>query len=226
MVKYLTVAMALFVSLGFPAASAQTGLLTHEASVVQDVLGAKLSKRVTNDSRWRESFAAALHRYCESVIVQIPANTPQEDRWVGDEIRNLSANSNVDPDNPTSFEQRAARVLNSVEFARQSLRDFFSQCSSIAKSLMETTGKPRAAEVLLWVRLSRIFSIREEVWRLAEIVGLLSPDRCRRLQSATFADIAKGRAVERDKNDLCSWDYIHNVIMDHTVIPLLELPGP
>jgi hypothetical protein len=54
------------------------------------------------------------------------------------------------------------------------LRKVLSECSSIAKNIMETKQVSPAAETLLWVRLSRLFGDEDELWRLADIVGLIS----------------------------------------------------
>ena len=62
---------------------------TPEASALQKVLYAKTVGDFTNDLKWRRSLAAALHGYCESVLKQVPRNTPEEDRWVDDEIKDL-----------------------------------------------------------------------------------------------------------------------------------------
>jgi hypothetical protein len=66
-------------------ASAQT--ITPETRALLEVLKAKLATNSTNDPKWRASLAAALHRYCESVLVQVPRNTPQEDGWVDSELQ-------------------------------------------------------------------------------------------------------------------------------------------
>jgi hypothetical protein len=95
----------------------------------------------------------------------------------------------------------------------------FSECSSIAKNLMESKQVSPAAEALLWVRLSRPFSAEDELWRLADIVGLISRNGCPKI---TAVDFSKGDASVRDENNLCHSGSIEHVIIDHAVIPLLE----
>src|SRR5258707_37358 len=108
--------LALCLNVVCPAANGETiSRPTPEASALQKVLNAKGSNDSTNDPRWRLSLAAALHRYCQSILVQVPPNTPQEDRWIDDEFRELREL----PFGPT-HDRRFARVENSVELARQS----------------------------------------------------------------------------------------------------------
>jgi hypothetical protein len=97
---------------------------TREASALQEVLRAKGPADSTNDPKWRTSLAAALHRYCESVLVQVPRNTPQEDRWADDEFTELGILTSKPIDLSPGWQdrdlrqaQRWDRVLNSVEFA-------------------------------------------------------------------------------------------------------------
>jgi hypothetical protein len=207
-------------------------IYTGEVEALQKVLWQKGVTDSTDDPKWRASLATALHRYCESVLAQVPRNTPEEDRWVDDEyrdLRNIPAASTPEPnpDNPLSFEHRFARIGNSVENARKTLRHLFSECSSISNKLTGTGQASRATEALWWVRLSRLFSAQQETERLAKIVGLLSKNVCRPFSPADFAEIAdilKGRAdvPPIDRNCLCSLDTIGYVIIDHAVIPLLE----
>jgi hypothetical protein len=158
--------------------------------------------------------------------VQVPRNTPKEDRWVDAELLDLPSapfDPNADPDNPQSWEQRWTRVMNSGEYARKQIRGLLSECSAIAKKLVELKQPAPQAEALLWVRLSRLFSDEDETWRVAQIVGLIPRNGCQSLKAATPADILKGRApVVRDKNNICFWSTTQYSIIDHAVIPLLE----
>jgi hypothetical protein len=121
------------------------------------------------------------------------------------------------------YDERTERVMNSPEYARKAIRNLFSECSSIAKNLMEWKKSAPTAEALLWVRLSRIFSLEDELWRLADIVGLVSQSGCRNIQASSHTLAAPDRRpVVQDKNDLCSSGLILLPIIDHTVIPLLE----
>jgi hypothetical protein len=216
------VLLALCLNLGGPPTSAESiSDLTPEASALEEVLGAKVLNDPTNDPKWRLSLAAALHRYCESILVQVPRNTPQEDRWVDDEYRDLLEGARAAV---PGREQRLARIDNSVENARKWLRTVLSECSAKAKNLMEPKQASAATEALLWVRLSRFFSGADTLWRYFEIVGLVSQSGCRNLNAVTPADIFQGISPKvRDKNEICSWHYIHNSIVNHAVIPLLEV---
>jgi hypothetical protein len=109
--------------------------------------------------------------------------------------------------------------MSSAENARKSLRKMFSDCSSIAKNLMESKQASPAGEALLWVRFSRLFSAEDELWRLADIVGLISRNGCPKI---TTVDFSKGDANVRDENNLCHSGSVERVIIDHAVIPLLE----
>jgi hypothetical protein len=226
MKKLAALVLALCWGLGCTAADAEPAV-TAEASTLQNVLNAKRATDSTNDPKWRVSLASALYRYCESVLVQVPRNTPQEDRWVDDEIRDLGdlALKPLDqriiaPDHSLSWEQRMTRVENSLEFARHYMRKVFSDCSSIARSLTEAKQASPTAEALLWVRLSRLFSVEDEIWRLADIVGLVSKAGCRDLRAA---DTLVGTLPDvHDKNNLCYSSMIQYSVIGHAVIPLLE----
>jgi hypothetical protein len=209
--------MALFLAATWFPANAESR--NPEADALREVLRAKRANESTNDPEWRASLAVALRRYCESVLVQVPRNTPQEDRWVDEELNDLRPDS-------SNWDQRMARIENSLEHARKSLRNVLSECSSIAGKLIGPKTRSPAAEALLWVRLSRFFSAEEEIWRFAEIVGLDMPINYCRQQEAEFRGgyrlPARPSFVFRDKNDLCYWDYVRNVIIEHAVTPLLE----
>jgi hypothetical protein len=140
--------------------------ITPEASallkVQVDVVTAK-----TPDPQWRASFATALHRYCESVLVQVPRNSPKEDQWVDNELKEASSVP-IDPKlTPERWEQevdlreqRLNRVVTSIEYARQTMRRALSECSSITRDIVERKQKSLAAEALWWVRLSRLYLVR------------------------------------------------------------------
>jgi hypothetical protein len=224
MSKFTLIIVALCISLG-PASVRADEIYTKEVEALQKVLFQKGVTDSTDDPRWRSSLAIALHRYCESVLAQVPRNTPEEDRWVDDEYQDIKASSanKLDPDHPLSFEQRISRIQNSVEAARKALRHLFSECSTISNKLLETKQASRRTEALLWVRLSRLFSFQQEPERLAEIIGLLRKNVCRPFNFVDLADILKGRAdIPIDRNYLCSLESINAVITDHAVIPLLE----
>jgi TPR repeat protein len=187
---------------------------TPEASALSEKM-----LHAADDPVWRASFAAALHRYCESVLAHVPRNTPQEDRWVDDEWRAL-LDKNIDGD---SWEQRMARVENSVENARKSMISSLSECSSMAKQLNGPKARSAAAEALLWVNLSRIFWSGPLIWRYADNVGLVSQDGCRRLDAAAnAADVLKALPHVHDKHNLCNWSTVQYSIINHAVVPLLE----
>jgi hypothetical protein len=84
-------------------------------------------------AEWRTSLAGALQRYCESVLVQVPRNTPQEDRWLDQERRQRDSELKEPPNEQlasfdqrmANFEQRMATIMASPENARKTLIDFF-----------------------------------------------------------------------------------------------------
>jgi hypothetical protein len=206
-------------------ANAQT-LETPEASTLGKVLSARPANDSTNDPRWRASLADALHRYCERVLMQVPRNTPQEDRWVDSEL-NDSFGGNIDSldferwnERMQRQDERLNRVMNSAENARKSLRHVLSECSSLTKDLVKLEQASPAAEALLWVRLSRYFWNEKEVWRLAEIVGLVSPRLCSDLPQTLALKAPPPGA--HDENNICRWGWVHLSILSHAVIPLLE----
>jgi hypothetical protein len=220
--------LALFMAATWPLANAEPtpgDYTTPEAMALRTVL-AKAPRDSTNDPKWRASLAAALRRYCESVLVQVPRNTPQEDRWVDDELNDLRLGASA---GASDWHQRMARVEYSLENARKSLRHVLSECSSIAGKLIGPETRSPAAEALLWVRLSGFFSVEESIWRYAEIVGLgVSQNDCRKL-AELFERAMRGADPGadplpnlRDKNNLCHWGSVHHGIMLHAVIPLLE----
>jgi hypothetical protein len=165
-----------------------------------------------------------------------PVTPPQEDAWIDGEWHDSSS---IIPD--TKLEhwtakrfdeqmrrsgERAAKVANSVEYARQTLRHVLSECSSMTKSLMELNRASPTAEALLWVRLSIYFEGEEMVWRPAEMTGLVSPNYCNFLTRKTLAELFAGSTPDplgaHDENMICSWGFVKAQIITHAVIPLLE----
>jgi hypothetical protein len=72
--------------LGCVAAEAQP---TPELDALNNVLHAKRVNDTTNHASWRLSLATALNRYCESVLLHVPRNTPKEDQWLDAEWADL-----------------------------------------------------------------------------------------------------------------------------------------
>jgi hypothetical protein len=70
-----------------PAIAQTVSSSTPEASAITKLMGKNYPRDSTNDPVWRALFADALHTYCESVLVQVPRNTPQEDHWLDKEQR-------------------------------------------------------------------------------------------------------------------------------------------
>jgi hypothetical protein len=233
------VLFVLWVSLGWSPANAET----VESRALQDLITKGL--KGSDGAGWRLSFATALHRYCESVLVQVPRNTPQEDQWIDSEFLDNSAT--IKPRDWNSIGQdrnrieqemkrqeqeekrwgaRVRRIVTSAEYARKTLREYFSGCSSRSKDLIDLkSGAP--SEALRWVLLSQIFTFEDELIRLANIVGLVSQSSCPKFSSE--ADIVEHYNWDlpddnrlRDDNQLCSWTMIHYTIIDLAVIPLLK----
>jgi hypothetical protein len=206
---------------------------TPEAKALQEILAAK--RDPTNDPKWRLSLADALRRYCESILVQVPRNTPQEDQWVNGELQDAAQLwKRIEPtlnwerwsQDVRRIETRQNKVISSTAFARQSMRNVLTECSAIAKTLIEAKEMQPITEALEWTRLSRIFRAEDEIWRVADIVGLVSQSDCRKLQSLSPSSISIVEIdqfpVFRDKNSLCHWGWTQISIIDHAVIPLLE----
>jgi hypothetical protein len=126
------------------------------------------------------SLAGALHQYCESVLMQVPRNTPQQDRWVDSEFEwhVIEGASALDERYQQQME-RIKRVENPVEYARKHLRGLLSRCSSLTKNLIELNQTTPTAEALLWIRLSNVFVLKEFLLGPAEIVELVSPNYCK-----------------------------------------------
>jgi hypothetical protein len=208
---------------------------TPEASALQKVVNARPADDSTNDPAWRASLADALHRYCESVLVQVPRNTSEEDHWVDSEWHDVSQehiegdlNWKVWSERMQRLSERTNQVQNSVPNARKELRHVLSECSSLTKNLIELKQTAPVAEALLWVRLSEPFAGREFVLRPAEILGLISPKYCndqeQHLEDLVLLKWAPPPGAH-DENDICLWDSVHVYIITHAVIPLLEGSG-
>jgi hypothetical protein len=95
------------------------------------------------------------------------------------------------------------KVYYSPEFARQVMRRALSECSLIAKTLIEVKEIRPTTEALQWIRLSRIFWAEDEIWCVADVVGLVSRSGCRKLQNLFLSGIDAEFPVQRDKNNLC-----------------------
>ena len=193
-------------------------------------------------AEWRTSLAGALQRYCESVLVQVPRNTPQEDRWVDQENRRVQSELKEPPSLVTappnerlasseqrmaSAEQRMATIMASPENARKTLIAFFSNCSALAKKLNGPGAKSSAATVLLWLKLSDLFSFDDMIWHPADIVGLVSQNDCLRARASQTLMMTTGSFVSDvpsfpDKNDLCDLHNLSSSIHLNIVVPLLE----
>jgi hypothetical protein len=172
----------------------------------------RLDDYSTNDPAWRASLADALHRYCESVLMQVPRNTPEQDRWVDSEMKFFEGDSAFD-----ERYQRLKRVQNSVEYARKNLRYFLSGCSSLTKNLIELKPTTPIKEALLWLRLSDYIGSPEVVLPLAEIAGMVS--------RKYYCNDEEHPPGAHDENYLCSWSFVHISIIRYAVIPLLEGSG-
>jgi hypothetical protein len=211
--------MAAFIAIIVAPAKAQTiSGTTPEALAVQKFF-AKSLPDWTSDPSARASFAKALHQYCESVLAQVPRNTPKEDQWVENEERDTSL----------SQQERLNRLYNSVEYIRKDFTHIVTECTVLTTKLMELKKASPAAEALLWVRLSIYFgSVAEDtVVDYAEALGMTSPKYCelnhmpiRKL----FAPLSLPPPVTggHDTNNFCSWGTVHNLIIIRAVIPLLE----
>jgi hypothetical protein len=239
--------LALFIAATL-AAPANAYDLTPEAEALEKILHKEITRAKDHRWRtslagaeWRTSLAGALQRYCESVLVQVPRNTPQEDRWLDQETRRLKSEAEEPPSLVTaplnerlaSSEQRWARVeqgwatiMASPENARKTLIARFSTCSDLAKKLNGPGQKSSAATVLLWVQLSDLFLVDEMIWHPADILGLVSQNDCLRDRASQTLMVTTGLMGDipnfPDKNDLCHLHNLSNSIHLNIVIPLLE----
>jgi hypothetical protein len=205
---------------------------TPEALALTKLLRARSKSPLdsTNDPRWRASLANALHQYCESVLVQVPRNTPEEDRWVDSEFQDLHSIIPPPSLNQGEFEERSAkyarrmnRIESSVEYARKIFRSVLTDCSALTTKLMELKKGSPAAEALLWVRLSNYFGGEDLTWDLAEVLGLISPNYCKHVGFKKSPLMQPPDAPgAHDENDICMWSWVHNSIIIGAVIPLLE----
>jgi hypothetical protein len=209
----------------------QSSDVTLEARALHEVFRARNAPDdTTNDPKWSASLATALHRYCESVMAQLPRNTPDEDRWVDNELADINATviPPLSPTNLAEIEERMARkdarlnrVFNSIENTRKQFREGLGDCLTWTKKLMELKRGSPAAEALLWVELSRFFMWEDEVWEMAEIVGLVSPKYCKRTTTRQVFDM-NDMSSGHDENYICYWQYVVNTITLGAVIPLLK----
>ena len=215
--------MAAFIAIIVAPAKAQTiSGNTPEALAVQKFFAKRLTDW-TNDPRERALFADALHKYCESVLAQVPRNTPKEDQWVENEER----------DTNLSQQERLNRLYNSVEYIRKDFRHIVTECTVLTIKLMELKKASPVAEALLWVRLSGYFGSAGEdmVVDYAEALGLISPKYCELMHMPfrkLFAPLPPAASLPppvpsgHDTNNFCSWGTVHNLIIIGAVIPLLE----
>jgi hypothetical protein len=193
---------------------------TPQASALQKALYAK----DIDSKNGRSNLANSLGAYCDSLFTQVPSNTPQEDRWVDDELKEIGFLTGS-----PGWIPRMNRLMNSKENARKSLRRVFSECSSLTKEIL-SVPKSSAAEALLWLTLAGFFSSEDELWRLADIVGLVSKNECRKerimmsemFEGAGLDPIGAPVTISSDKNKLCSSSSIHNTIFLHALEPLLK----
>ena len=117
--------------------------------------------------------------------MQVPRKTPQEDRWVVRELDDALAKK-IEPhldfkrwnERMRRRQERLDRFFNSAEFARKKLMEVVSECSTLTNDLIKRKPASPAAEALLWTKLSQYFMAEDEFWRLAEIIGLVSPNHC------------------------------------------------
>jgi hypothetical protein len=212
--KFLVALLVLSASVAYAAQGVDADYgPTPEWSALHKLLFQKRSTDLANDPEWRLSLAGALHQYCESVMAQIPRNTPQEDQWVESESRDLGLLVGDDE----KFIQRSDRLENSVEYARYQVRRILSVCSVHAQKLGRLERLASQAEALLWIRFSSTFNGHPFIWRSAEIVGLIPRNSCQaRAASATKAPLPP------DKYNICDWDFVRFGIIYDAVIPLLE----
>jgi hypothetical protein len=199
---------------------------TPETAALQKLLDTKSPK---NDPVWRASLATALYRYCESILKQVPLNTPEEDRWVDSELNESYQKIDPNLDSQHMIEEfqrqddRHERAMNSAEFARKNLRPWLAGCSEHAKNLSELKETSPGKEALLWVRLAGTFYAEEFIWPWADRIGLMSEAGCRGERAAKTSDFLQGRVPDtRDRNHLCHVDTIGSSILGYVVIPLLE----
>jgi hypothetical protein len=204
---------------------------TPEASALSKVLYAK---DVEHDSGWRTSLADTLHRYCESVLVQVPQNTPQEDQWVDKEFHDaladkIAPNLNFERWNERMqrHRERLNRFFSSAEYARKKIREVVSKCSSLTNDLIKRKPTSPVAEALMWTQLSQYFMAEDEFWRLTQIIGLVSPNHCSHPNAVEFLKDDPLSKVDppgaHDENEICSfWGFANAAIINYAVIPLLQ----
>jgi hypothetical protein len=108
-------AIGLLLVLSVSGTSVPSNAETPETIALRKVLFARHPLDTTDDPKWRSSLPVALRRYCDSVLSQVPRNTPQEDRWVDEEFKALSAPTDVSRwEQSDQRGKRMDRVWNSV----------------------------------------------------------------------------------------------------------------
>jgi hypothetical protein len=162
----------------------------------------------------------------------VPRNTPQEDRWVDNELADINAMviPPLSTTNRAEVDERMARkdarlkrLFGSVENARQVLRYALGLCVRHTNKLLELKNGLPAAEILQWAQLSRYFVAGDGLWDLAEMIGLVSPKYCRHVSLGKIYNIDINTvSTGHDENCICDWQYVGNVITAGAVIPLLK----
>jgi hypothetical protein len=231
-VGFLSLAAALMMAVVIPALSQTRTDITPQARALYEVLFARSpGDDVTNDPKWRASLATALHRYCESVMAQVPRNTPDEDKWVDGEFADIDATPMPPPpSNSKEFDERMSkrtsrliRVMSSVENARKELRAVLGDCSTLTNKLIELKSGAPSTEALLWAQLARYFYAEDDIWNVAEIVGIVSPKYCKHLNGRQLLAVdVNSYGAGHDEHDICLWYSIGIGINVGAVIPLLR----
>jgi hypothetical protein len=192
-----------------PVAAQTFDVYTPKARVLADAT----HPQKAYDDKWRASLASAVFEWCEDLRRRVPRNTPAEDRWVEDEIASRPELDFNDFDASSKREeQRDERLHNSIEWARYLWSQVFSGCSSTAKSISESVSKSHVDQALLWLDLVHFGNSREEIQRVAVILGLLPRN---------YSPLRKF-AGDIDRNYIGSLDQLTYVIFKYALPPLLK----
>jgi hypothetical protein len=113
------------------------------------------------DAASRPQLAKLLGQYCDTVLADIPRNTPREHEWVrkGIDTRDLAV---------------VESVISSVQFSRWTLAKTFAECSSHALTLADGPSLSPLAQAKLWARLVMTFNGTNDLSISAARVGLVS----------------------------------------------------
>jgi hypothetical protein len=134
--RQVLAALVLAIMLG-GSAQAQSGMIP-EASGVNEYWDNRIEMTLDR----RKGFAAALLNYCRAVYGALPTNTPSEAEWVQREMN-------------TSDSNRLKRAINSVEYARMTLTNTFSQCVDTLVRVEYFQGQSYTRmETQMWLSLS------------------------------------------------------------------------